>query len=177
MAIATDTAAVPRPATAPAGVRALVASPMADQYLVTFAVTILCSIGAMMVLSASSVLAQDQGRSPYYYATRQMIFMVVGVGFCPISPTPGSTALTVSSFVNSQAEGHLSNSKAPEEWVGRSRSIGLPLWSGWETTSIGSAPPLLSAEVDWPPPQAERLTRAAPAAAAVNARERRSEFN
>lgn len=79
MAIATDTAAPPRPLTAPTGVRALVASPMADQYLVTFAVTILCSIGAMMVLSASSVLAQANGRSPYDFVIRQMVFMVIGV--------------------------------------------------------------------------------------------------
>ncbi|RMB59694.1 putative lipid II flippase FtsW [Tessaracoccus antarcticus] len=79
MAIATDTAAPPRPTEAPTGIRALAASPMADFYLVTFAVTILCAIGGMMVLSASSVLAQADGRSPYYYATRQMIFMVVGV--------------------------------------------------------------------------------------------------
>lgn len=79
MAIATDTSAPPRAETAPTGVRALATSPMADAYLLTFAVTILCAVGAMMVLSASSVLAQAGGRSPYYYATRQMIFMVAGV--------------------------------------------------------------------------------------------------
>ncbi|MGV8844924.1 putative lipid II flippase FtsW [Tessaracoccus sp.] len=79
MAIATDTAASPRSATPLTGVRALAASPMADQYLLSFAVTILSAVGAMMVLSASSVLAQASGKSPYYYATRQMIFLVVGV--------------------------------------------------------------------------------------------------
>ncbi|MDO5735497.1 MAG: putative peptidoglycan glycosyltransferase FtsW [Propionibacteriaceae bacterium] len=79
MAIANDTAAPPKASAAPTGVRALVASPMADTYMVTFAVTILCAIGAMMVLSASSVLAQAGNRSPYYYASRQMIFMAIGV--------------------------------------------------------------------------------------------------
>lgn len=79
MALATDTAAPPRPSTPPTGVRALAASPMADFYLVTFAVTILCAVGAMMVLSASSVLAQASGRSPYDYAARQMIFLAIGV--------------------------------------------------------------------------------------------------
>lgn len=79
MAISTDTAAPPRQAESSVGVRALVASPMADQYLVAFSVTILCAVGAMMVLSASAVLAQDGGRSPYYYATRQMLFLVVGI--------------------------------------------------------------------------------------------------
>lgn len=79
MSIAPDTAAPPRPETARAGVRELAASPMADFYLLTFAVTILCAIGAMMVLSASSVLAQHSNQSPYYYASRQMLFMVAGV--------------------------------------------------------------------------------------------------
>ncbi len=79
MAIATDTASPPRQATPPSGLRALVASPMADQYMVTFAVAILCAVGAMMVLSASSAEAQFSGKSPYYYASRQLIFMTVGV--------------------------------------------------------------------------------------------------
>ncbi len=79
MALATDTAAPPRSSTPPTGVRALAASPMADFYLVTFAVTILCAVGAMMVLSASSVLAQASGGSPYYYALRQVIFLTVGI--------------------------------------------------------------------------------------------------
>lgn len=78
MATATDTSA-PRPTAAPTGVRALATSPMADSYLLIFAVTILCAVGAMMVLSASSVLAQADGRSPYYYATRQLLFMIAGV--------------------------------------------------------------------------------------------------
>ncbi|MGO1384904.1 MAG: putative lipid II flippase FtsW [Arachnia sp.] len=79
MATATDTASPSHPTTAPVGLRALVNSPMADQYMVTFAVTILCAIGAMMVLSASSAQAQFSGESPYYYVVRQSMFMVVGV--------------------------------------------------------------------------------------------------
>ena len=64
---------------APTGLRTLVTSPMADQYLVTFAVTILCTVGAMMVLSASSVQAEFTNQSPYYYAIRHVIFMFAGV--------------------------------------------------------------------------------------------------
>ncbi len=79
MAVATDTASQPRQAPAPSGLRALVASPLADQYMVSFAVTILCAVGAMMVLSASSVQAQFSGRSPYYYAIRQLVFMAAGI--------------------------------------------------------------------------------------------------
>ncbi len=77
MATATDSP--PRQARESSGLRALVTSPMADQYMVTFAVTILCAVGAMMVLSASSAQAQFSGRSPYYYAIRQMVFMVAGI--------------------------------------------------------------------------------------------------
>ncbi len=90
MAIATDTPSPARPATPPSGLRALVTSPMADQYMVSFAVTILCAVGAMMVLSASSAQAQFSGESPYYFATRQLVFMAVGaigaVVICRINP-------------------------------------------------------------------------------------------
>ena len=79
MAIATETTSSSRQAATPSGLRALVTSPMADQYMVTFAVTILCAVGAMMVLSASSAQAQFSGESPYYYASRQLLFMFVGV--------------------------------------------------------------------------------------------------
>ncbi len=79
MAITTDTTSSSRQAATPSGLRALVNSPMADQYMVTFAVTILCAVGALMVLSASSAQAQFSGASPYYYAIRQLIFMAMGV--------------------------------------------------------------------------------------------------
>lgn len=58
---------------------ALNKAPLADYYVVVFAVGILCALGSMMVLSASSVLAQSRGESPYYYSIRQLVFLVVGV--------------------------------------------------------------------------------------------------
>ncbi len=60
-------------------VRALTRSPMADHHLIIFATVILTAIGEMMVLSSSSVIALVQGESPYYYMTRQIIFLVVGL--------------------------------------------------------------------------------------------------
>lgn len=60
-------------------VRGLVSSPLADYYLIIFSVIILCGIGSLMVLSASSVLAQAAGESPYYYAIRQLVFLAAGV--------------------------------------------------------------------------------------------------
>ena len=60
-------------------VRALTRSPMADHHLIIFATVILTAIGEMMVLSSSSVIALFQGESPYYYMTRQLIFLVVGL--------------------------------------------------------------------------------------------------
>ena len=77
MATATDSAAPPRSSTS-TNVKALAASPMADFYLVTFSVAILCAVGAMMVLSASSVLAQATGGSPYDYVIRQLVFLGIG---------------------------------------------------------------------------------------------------
>lgn len=80
MAIATDAASPARPIDTVTSARNRVASsPMTDYYLIVFTVTILCAIGSLMVLSASSVLAQAQGASPYYYSIRQIVFLVVGI--------------------------------------------------------------------------------------------------
>lgn len=79
MTMVSDPVSKPHNDEVPTGLRTLVSSPMADQYLIVFSVTILCTVGAMMVLSASSVQAQFSNRSPYYYATRQMIFLMAGV--------------------------------------------------------------------------------------------------
>lgn len=80
MAIATEAPTPARPAEERQGLRARVAnSPMTDYYLVAFTVTILCGIGTLMVLSASSVRAMAAGESPYSYSIRQLVFMVVGI--------------------------------------------------------------------------------------------------
>ena len=52
---------------------------MLDYYLIIFTVTILCAVGSLMVLSASSVLAQARGESPYAYSIKQLVFLVAGV--------------------------------------------------------------------------------------------------
>lgn len=77
MSIATDAPSPARPNQST--VRGLATSPLADYYLIIFCVTILCAVGSLMVLSASAVLAQSAGQSPYYYAIRQMIFLFVGI--------------------------------------------------------------------------------------------------
>ena len=77
MAIVTDAASPARPSDS--GLRARVASsPLIDYYLVIFTVAILCAIGALMVLSASGVIAQVQASSPYSYAIRQLTFLALG---------------------------------------------------------------------------------------------------
>ncbi|MGA4669706.1 putative lipid II flippase FtsW [Propionibacteriaceae bacterium Y1923] len=53
--------------------------PSADMWMVASAVTLLIGIGLLMGLSSSSVYAQANGVSPYYYAIRQAMFLVVGV--------------------------------------------------------------------------------------------------
>nr|WP_242681449.1 putative lipid II flippase FtsW [Tessaracoccus sp. SD287] len=53
--------------------------PHSDAWMVASAVTLLVGIGLLMGLSSSSVYAQSTGNSPYYYAVRQAIFLVIGV--------------------------------------------------------------------------------------------------
>lgn len=55
------------------------ASPMTDYYLVLFSVAILSVIGSLMVLSASAVIAQSNGDSPYTYSIKQITFLALGV--------------------------------------------------------------------------------------------------
>lgn len=77
MSLATDAPSPARPNQNT--VRGLASSPLADYYLILFCVTILCAIGSLMVLSASAVLAQSAGDSPYYYSIRQLMFLFIGV--------------------------------------------------------------------------------------------------
>lgn len=72
-----------------ANVRALAASPMAPFYSIAASVTVLVALGCLMVLSASSVIAQSGGDGPYYYVLRQLLFVGVGLAFAvPLSRFP-----------------------------------------------------------------------------------------
>lgn len=53
--------------------------PMFDYYLVLVSAALLAALGALMVLSSSSVEAQARGLNPYYYAQRQALFLAVSV--------------------------------------------------------------------------------------------------
>ena len=64
--------------------KALAASPMAPFYFVVASVLILVSLGVMMVLSASSVFALATQEDPYYFAIRQVAFLVAGFVFALI---------------------------------------------------------------------------------------------
>lgn len=59
-------------------VRALAGSPMAPYYFVVASVAVLSSLGCLMVLSASSALAQSAKGDPYYFVSRQLMFLAIG---------------------------------------------------------------------------------------------------
>lgn len=59
--------------------RAMLSAPMAPYWFVVVSVGFLVSLGTLMVLSASSVIAQWWGYSPYYFAIRQGAFLAVGL--------------------------------------------------------------------------------------------------
>ncbi|AQP46007.1 putative lipid II flippase FtsW [Tessaracoccus flavus] len=62
---------------------------MAPYYFIAGSVTILVVIGSLMVLSASSVLAQATQDGPYYFAIRQLQFLGAGLVFAiALSRTP-----------------------------------------------------------------------------------------
>lgn len=63
----------------PAWIHSVIGHPMADAWIVSSVVTLLVGIGLLMSLSSSSVYAQALGDSPYYYAVRQVLFLVIGV--------------------------------------------------------------------------------------------------
>lgn len=79
--MATDAASPARPVTVWSQIKVLAGSPMAPYYFIAGSVTILVVLGSLMVLSASSVLAQATQDGPYYFATRQLTFLVVGLVF------------------------------------------------------------------------------------------------
>ncbi|MHA6512233.1 putative lipid II flippase FtsW [Tessaracoccus sp. Z1128] len=77
--MASDAASPARPITVWSQVKTLAASPMAPYYFIVASVTVLVGLGSLMVLSASSVLAQATEDGPYYFTVRQMGFLVGGV--------------------------------------------------------------------------------------------------
>lgn len=81
--MATD-AASPARLTIWSQVKTLTASPMAPYYFIAASVAVLAGLGTLMVLSASSVLAMYSGLDPYYYVTRQVLFLGVGLVFAVV---------------------------------------------------------------------------------------------
>ncbi|MBB1512636.1 MULTISPECIES: putative lipid II flippase FtsW [unclassified Tessaracoccus] len=77
--MASDAASPARPVSLWSEAKALAASPMAPFYFIVASVTVLVLVGSLMVLSASSVLAQATEDGPYYFIIRQLQFLVVGV--------------------------------------------------------------------------------------------------
>lgn len=74
-----DAASPARSITLWSQVKVLAASPMAPYYFIIASVSVLVGVGSLMVLSASSVVAQVQEGDPYYYTIRQLRFLVAGV--------------------------------------------------------------------------------------------------
>lgn len=77
--MASDAASPARPITFWSQVRGLAASAMAPFYFIVASVTVLVGVGSLMVLSASSVVAQATEGDPYYYTLRQLAFLAAGV--------------------------------------------------------------------------------------------------
>lgn len=55
-------------------------TPLASLYLVLTTTGLLIGLGVLMVLSASSVYAEVNYGDPYYFAKRQVMFLVIGLG-------------------------------------------------------------------------------------------------
>ena len=55
-------------------------TPLASLYLVLTTTGLLTGLGVLMVLSASSVYAEVNFGDPYYFAKRQVMFLVIGLG-------------------------------------------------------------------------------------------------
>ncbi|HEY5483573.1 MAG TPA: putative lipid II flippase FtsW [Propionibacteriaceae bacterium] len=55
-------------------------TPLASLYLVLTTTGLLMGLGVLMVLSASSVYAEVNYGDPYYFAKRQVMFLVIGLG-------------------------------------------------------------------------------------------------
>lgn len=58
--------------------RPLLSAPLLDYYVILVATVLLAAIGSLMSLSSSSVYAQSLNLGPYYFALRQLLFLVIG---------------------------------------------------------------------------------------------------
>lgn len=58
--------------------RPLLSAPMMDYYVILVATVLLAAIGSLMSLSSSSVYAQSLNLGPYYFALRQLLFLLIG---------------------------------------------------------------------------------------------------
>lgn len=67
------------PGRQPAWLRSVLDDPFSDQWLAVSSVALLVGIGLLMALSSSSVYAQANGDSAYYYAIRQVMFLAIGI--------------------------------------------------------------------------------------------------
>lgn len=77
--MATQTASLAPAASNRGQFRALLAAPTTPYYLILATVAFLVSLGTLMVLSASSVVAEYWDLGPYYFAIRQSAILVVAL--------------------------------------------------------------------------------------------------
>jgi len=69
--------------------RAALNHPLFDYHLVIAASVVLLSLGLLMVVSSSSVIAAAETGNPYYFGERQLIFAVFGmIGACVLALLP-----------------------------------------------------------------------------------------
>lgn len=76
--MAVDASSPTRMSSAKQQLRSFTEAPMAPYYFVIASVGFLIALGVLMVLSASAPTAQFWDYSPYYFASRQALFLVVG---------------------------------------------------------------------------------------------------
>lgn len=72
---------------------------MFDYYIVLVSAALLAALGALMVLSSSSVEAQARNLDPYYYAQRQALFLVLSVPLAWIASRLNEPTLKVLAWV------------------------------------------------------------------------------
>lgn len=71
----------------------LLAQPLLDYYVVLATTVLLAGVGVLMSLSSSSVYAQSLGKTPYYFATRQLLFLLMGAVAATIASRLGPDRL------------------------------------------------------------------------------------
>lgn len=84
---------------APGWLRTMLDHPLTDMWVIASVVGLLVGIGLLMGLSASSVFAQASLLGPYYYAVRQVIFLVLSVPVALVLSRMGPGLLKVAGWV------------------------------------------------------------------------------